>query len=86
MIEVLAPGYYIFETPQGSFVVEHLRPSTDYSHLAKKLLDGPFEDIKRPDGREVMSGFRAAQMKLSEILAAKANKGWVQHAEEANKE
>jgi hypothetical protein len=82
MIEVLAPGYYIFETPQGSFVVEHLLPATDYTHLAKKLLDGPFEDVKRADGREVMSGFRAAQVKLSEILAAKANKGWVQHVEE----
>jgi len=82
VIEVLAAGYYIFETPQGSFVVEHLRPRTDYSHLAKKLLDGPFEDVKRPDGREVMSGFRLAQMKLSDILAAKANKGWVENVEE----
>jgi hypothetical protein len=80
MIEVLKQGYYIFETPQGSFVVEFLRPKTDYSHLVKKMVDGPFEDISRPDGREVLSGFRLAQTRLSEYHAVKANSGWVQHA------
>jgi hypothetical protein len=77
MIEVTKAGYYAFETPQGSFVVEFLKVRTDYSHLVKEILDGPVEDVKV--GKEVMSGFRLAQVRLSDILAQKANKGWIEH-------
>ena len=68
MIEILKDGFYIVLTVNGSYVVEHLRTRHDYSHMVKKIVDGPFEDVVK-DGETKLSAYRLATVRMAEILA-----------------
>lgn len=72
MIEVKEAGAYIIQTVHGSYVVEHLLPRHDYSHMVAKIISGPFNDVKSHDNRWLISGHRLATQKLSEHLSGMA--------------
>ena len=71
LLEVKADGYYVFVTVNGVYQTAHLRRGRDYSHLVRQLVDGPFEDMAKPDGKLVLSGHKLATIKMAEILASK---------------
>ena len=68
MLEVKQPGLYIFQSVNDVYGIQHLRPRVDYTHLVKRLIDGPFVDATNADGRTVLSAHKVAVMRLSEIL------------------
>ena len=72
-------GFYIIQSRQGSYAVEHFKVRTDYSHIVQRFIDGPFEDVVRGD-KVVLSGYRVAHTKLSEFLAEVSDKGWIPSA------
>jgi hypothetical protein len=69
MIEIKKDGVYIFETPHGSIATAHLRTRRDYSHMARRIIEGPFEDVIQGD-KVVISASRLATVRMSEILNA----------------
>jgi hypothetical protein len=78
---VNAPGHYCVLTVNGSYVVEYLKPGYELGHFVQQIMDGPFDDLTKPDGKQILSGHRLATTRLSEILAGEVNKGWVQKAD-----
>ena len=70
MLEVKTAGLWIFQSVHDTYGIAHLVPRIDYSHLVKRLVDGPFEDIKREGGGLVLSAQKIANARLSEILGS----------------
>jgi len=68
MLEVKIPGLYIFQSTHDTYAISHLIPRIDYSHLVKRIVDGPFEDVRREGGGLMLSAQKVANTRLSEIL------------------
>lgn len=68
MFEVKQAGLYIFVSVHDTYAIAHLIPRVDYSHLVKRIVDGPFEDMKREGGGIVLSATKIANLRLTEIL------------------
>jgi hypothetical protein len=69
VIEVKKDGVYIFETPHGSITASHMRTRRDYSHMVRRIIEGPFEDVIQGD-KVAISASRLATVRMSEILNA----------------
>lgn len=68
MIEVKSAGIWIYQSVHDTYGTMHCRPRIDYSHIVKRFVDGPFEDMVR-DGKNVLSAQKLAVTRLTELLA-----------------